>query len=142
MKVVKEGDKVHLLYETKLEDGTILHKNKKENPLGVVVGEGKIFSAIENQIKDMKQGETKTIPLKPEEAFGKHREDLIFIAPKNKIKTDDDLVIGSRIKLKMSSGKEITGTITGTDGDNLKIDFNHPLAGRNILFTLTVLSIG
>lgn len=141
MKVAKEGDKVQLLYEAKLEDGTILHKNKKEDPLEVVVGEGKIFPAIENQIKDMKQGETKTIPLKPEEAFGKHRDDLIFITPKNKIQTHDELVIGSRVMLKMSSGKEITGTVTETEGNNLKIDFNHPLAGRNILFTLTILSI-
>jgi FKBP-type peptidyl-prolyl cis-trans isomerase 2 len=140
-KTVKDGDKVKLLYEAKSKDGTIWYKNKKENPLEIVVGKGNIFPAIEKRIKNMKEGEEKTISLKPEEAFGKHREDLVCTVPKNNVQTDFDLDIGSKVNLKSTSGKKITGTVTETKDDILTIDFNHPLAGKIILFTFIVLSI-
>ncbi len=66
-----------MVCEAKIEDGTICYKNEQENLLVFVVGESKFCSAIENELKGMKQGETKTLILEPKEAFDLHNDNLV-----------------------------------------------------------------
>jgi FKBP-type peptidyl-prolyl cis-trans isomerase 2 len=141
MKNVKEGDKVNILCEAKLEDGTVCYQNKEENPLEFVVGEGKFFPAVENSMKGMKKGESKTITLEPKDAFGEHKEDLIFIAPKDKFSSEAKIDIGSKVKVKTDTGPAVHGTITEINNGTCTIDFNHPLAGRKVVFTITIVTI-
>jgi FKBP-type peptidyl-prolyl cis-trans isomerase 2 len=141
METVKEGDKVELVYELKLEDGTTCFKNKQENPLVVTVGEGKLFPAIENKIKDMKKGETKTVTLQPKDAFGMHNNNLVAEIPKKDINTNFDLKIGSKIQIKTTEDKTLQGSVIEIKEDAFVADFNHPLAGKIILFIVTVKSI-
>jgi FKBP-type peptidyl-prolyl cis-trans isomerase 2 len=141
MSGIKKGDKVNILCKAKLEDGTVCYQNKKENPLEFVIGEGKFFPAIENSMKGMKKGESKTITLDPKDAFGSHREDLIFVAPKEKFHSTAKITIGSKVKVKMDSGQSAQGTITEENNGSYTVDFNHPLAGKKVVFTITVISI-
>jgi len=141
MKDVKKGDKVHILCEAKLEDGTVCYKNDEENLLVFVVGEGKFFPVIENEMKGMKEGESKTITLKPKDAFGSHKEDLIVDAPKDEFLSDKNLDVGARIKLDTKSGHQLHGTILEINDDVFTIDFNHPLAGMNVIFFVTIVTI-
>lgn len=141
MEIVKEGDKVQLVCEAKLEDGTICFKNKQTNPLVFIVGEGKFFPAIENELKDMKEGETKTVTLEPKDAFGIHNEGLGAEIPKKDLRDDASLDIGSMIHMKTSSEKIIKGTVTEIKDDTLTVDFNHPLVDKKIIFTVTIMSI-
>lgn len=140
MKGVNKGDKVNILCKVNFEDGTLCYQNKKENPLTFVIGEGSFFPAVEKLMKGMKKGESKKITLEPKDAFGEHNEDLVYEAPKDKFRSDSKIEIGSRVKVKMDSGKAIRGTITDKNNGTYTIDFNHPLAGRKIVFNITVLS--
>ena len=141
MNFVKERDKVHILCEAKLEDGTVFYKNDEKNILEFVVGEGRFFPAVENAIKDMKEGETKTVTLEPEDAYGPHNDGLVVNAPKDRFRSDRDIDIGSRVKIDTLSGKTIHGTIIEVKGETFTVDFNHPLAGKRIMFTVTVVSV-
>jgi FKBP-type peptidyl-prolyl cis-trans isomerase 2 len=141
MEIVKEGDKVQLICELKLEDGTICYKNEQEKPFVIIVGEGRFFPAIEKELKDMKQGETKTVTLEPKDAFGIHNNDLVAEIPKKNLSNNADLDIGSMIQMKTSSNKIIQGTVKEIKDDVLTVDFNHPLAGKKIVFSITVQSI-
>ena len=111
MDIVKEGDKVQLEYELKLEDGTTCFKNQQDKFLVITVGKGEIFTAVENKIKDMKQGESKTVTLKPKDAFGIYNENLVAEIPKKNIVDHSKLKIGSNIQMKTTSDKIIKGTI-------------------------------
>jgi FKBP-type peptidyl-prolyl cis-trans isomerase 2 len=141
MKNVKKGDKVHILCEAKLEDGTVCYKNDEDSHLVFVVGQGKFFSAIENKIIDMKQGETKTVTLEPKDAFGQHKKDLVVEAPMDEFSSDGTLNVGSRVKLETKSGEPVHGTILEIKDDVFTVDFNHPLAGRNVIFSVTIVSV-
>lgn len=141
METVKEGDKVQLVCEAKLENGKTFFKNEQKNPFVFIVGEGKFFPAIEKELKDMKQGETKTVTLEPKDAFGIHNDDLVTEIPKKNIGTNAKLDIGSRIQMKTASDEIIQGTITKIKDDTLVVDFNHPLVGKKIIFTVTITSI-
>jgi len=140
MKGVNEGDKVNILCEVKFEDGTLCYQNNKENPLIFVIGEGRFFPAVEELIKGMKRGESKTITLEPKDAFGEHNEDLVYEAPKDKFRSESKIEVGSRVKVKIDTGKTVRGTITEKNNGTYTIDFNHPLAGRKIVFNITILS--
>jgi FKBP-type peptidyl-prolyl cis-trans isomerase 2 len=141
MNVVKEGDKVNILCEAKFEDGTVCYKNKEENPLEFVVGEGKFFPAVENSIKGMKKGESKIITLEPKDAFGEHKEKLVLVVPKESFSSETNLDIGIKVKVKITNEQTIQGTITEKNNGSFTVDFNHPLAGRKIVFSITLISI-
>ena len=141
MSAVKEGDKVGLLFEARLENGTLCFKNEKENPLELVVGEGKLSPTLEKELRDMKEGETKTVTLEPQEAFGQHIDDLVVEVPKEAFRPDVNLVVGSRVSINATSGKTVYGIVIEVKEDAFKIDFNHPLAGKKIVFTATIVSI-
>jgi len=141
MDTVKEGDKVQLICEGKLEDGRTFFKNNKKNPLVFTVGEGKFFPVVENKLKDIKQGETKTVTLEPSEGFGIHNDELVVEISKKDLNIEDKLDIGSYIKIKTDPEKTITGTVKKIDDDKIIVDFNHPLVDKKIIFSLTVNSI-
>jgi FKBP-type peptidyl-prolyl cis-trans isomerase 2 len=141
MNNVKEGDKVSILCEAKLEDGTTFYKNNEENLLAFIVGEGKFFPGVEDSIKGMKKGESKTISLKPKDAFGEYKDDLVFVAPKDKFTSESKIDIGSKVKTTTDSGQTVEGTITEKNNETYTVDYNHPLAGKKVVFYITVVSI-
>ncbi len=141
MMVIKEGIKVNILFEAKLETGEIVLQTEEEQSFEVVVGDGNIPKSIEENLIDMKVGETKTIPLEPNEAFGPKVDDLIMDLPKEGFAADANLAAGSGVTMNSPEGKTFTGTILEVKGEKIKVDFNHPLAGKNLIFTVTVVSI-
>ncbi|KYK29177.1 hypothetical protein AYK20_00505 [Thermoplasmatales archaeon SG8-52-1] len=141
MEIVKEGDKVKLFCEAKLEDGTVCFKTQQEKPLIFIVGKGTFLPAIEKELKDMKIGDTKTITLEPKDAFGIHNDDLVTDISKKDLNTDGNLNVGTVIQMKTSQDKIIQGMITGIKDDKITVDFNHPLVDKKIIFTVTVDSI-
>ena len=141
MRIVKDGDKVNISCEVKLENGDLCFKNEEEKYIEIVVGEGKFFPIVENELKDMEEGETKTITLEPKDAFGQYIDDLVLETPKDVFRYDVDLDVGSRVKIDAPSGKTYYGTVTKLTEETLTLDLNHPLAGKKILITVTVASI-
>jgi len=141
MGIVKEGDKVGLLFEAKLENGLVCFKNEKEHLLELIVGEGKFSPTLEKELKDMQEGQTKTVTLEPDEAFGRHIDDLVVEVPKEAFRPDVNLVIGSKVSINATSGKTVYGVVIEAKEDTFTIDFNHPLAGKRIIFTVTIVSI-
>jgi len=141
MTVIEEGVKVNILFEAKLETGEIVLKTEEEQPLEVVVGDGNIPKSIEKNLIDMKEGETKTITLEPTEAFGPKIDDLIIDLPKGGFDSQVELEVGSKVSINSPEGKRSMGTILEVKDENISVDFNHPLAGKKLIFTVTVVSI-
>jgi FKBP-type peptidyl-prolyl cis-trans isomerase 2 len=141
MTVIKEGVKVNILFEAKLETGEIVLKTEGEQPLEVVVGDGNIPKSIEKILMDMKEGETRTIALEPTEAFGPKMDGLLVDLPKEGFDSQVELEVGSSVSIDSPEGKRFTGTILEVKDENISVDFNHPLAGKNLIFTVTVVSI-
>lgn len=141
MDVIKEGDKVSIIFEAKLESGETILKTEGENALVLVVGSGEIPISIEKALVDMKVGESKTVTLEPTEAFGPRIDDLVIELPKEGFGDDSCLEIGSVVVMNSPQGKKFRGTILRVEEENVTVDFNHPLAGRTLVFSVTVVSI-
>jgi len=145
---VKEGNKICILFEAKLElfeakleTGETVLKAEEEKPLEITVGEGTIPVSIEKALVDMNVGESKTIMLEPIEAFGPKVDNLIIDLPKDGFNEDEDLTVGAKVTIKSSDGKNFIGSVIEIKEECITVDFNHPLAGKSLEFTVTVVSI-
>jgi len=138
---IKQGAKVNILFEAKLETGETVIKTEDEEPLEIVVGQGTIPKSIELILMEMKEGETKTITLEPAEAFGPKIDDLVIDLPKEGFNSDCELTAGSRVSINSPDGRTFMGTILEIKDEKISVDFNHPLAGKSLVFTVTVVSI-
>jgi len=141
MAVAKESSKVKILLEGKLDDGTVFGKTEKDKPIEFIVGEGRMLPKIENAVKGMKTGEKKSIKLKPEDAFGPRREDLVMDILRHTITLDKEPKVGATLLLKSPEGRTFSATIVEVEKENLRIDFNHPLAGKNVIVDIELLSV-
>jgi len=141
MATAKEGSKVKILLEGKLEDGTVFDKTDKNRPIEFIVGKGKLLPKIENAIKGMKAGGKKSIKLKPGEAFGERRKELIKDIPRAAIKLNKEPKAGDTLLLRTPDGRAFPATIVKVEKETFKIDINHPLAGKNVIITIEVLAV-
>lgn len=141
MRTIKEGDKVQLVCEAKLETGELCYKNEKDNPIEIIVGDGKFFPPIEKALQDMEEGQSKVLTLEPEDAFGPRMNDLVIKVPKSVFNPDVTIQVGSRVKIDAPTGKSFVGTVVAMDDQTFTLDLNHQLAGRRLVVTFTVISI-
>lgn len=138
---VKEGDKITIVFEAKLETGEIVLKTHDDRPLEVTLGEGSIPTSIETALVDMGIGEEKKITLEPAEAFGERIDDLVIELPREGFTAESELQVGSMVSMSSPEGKKFTGAIVELKDEKVVVDFNHPLAGKKLIFTVTVVSV-
>lgn len=142
MSQVKKGSRVKILYTGKLKDGSVFETNVGAAPLEFTVGKGKVIKGFENAVMGMKTGETKTVTIKPADAYGAKDASLIWTIPAAELPAGTTMATGTEVAFTGNNGSEVEGQITKIEGDQVTIDGNHPLAGRNLTFEIKVLEVG
>ncbi len=138
---VKKNDKIKVHYIGTLDDGTIFDKSSNEQPLEFVVGNGQIIPGFEQAVLGMELNEEKKITIKAENAYGPKNEKLIGDFPRSSLPEDFTPKNGMVITLNDPEGRTIPATIVGIAEQNIIIDLNHPLAGKDLNFTITLINI-
>jgi len=139
--LVKKGDKVKIQYIGSLNDGTIFDKSKEEEPLEFTVGSGQVIPGFDKAVEGMKLNEEKKVTLKTEDAYGKRDETAIREFPKSSLPENFKPEKGMVIRLQNQTGRAIPGRITDITENNITIDLNHPLAGKDLTFNIKVIGI-
>jgi len=139
---VAQGDTVKVNYTGSLEDGTVFDASERHGgPLQFEVGSGQVIAGFDTAVMGMKPGEQKVITIPPEKAYGNHSEDLVIQAPKKDIPQNENLKPGFVILAKFPDGSEMPARVIKVEGEMVIMDFNHPLAGKTLKFTITVVSV-
>ena len=136
----KVGDRVKVRYSGSSEHGTIFGSfSLEEHPLAFTIGEKRVLPGFENAIIGMCQGETKTVSLPPEDAYGHFREDLIFLVEKSSIPPDLDLELGNTLKVTLQNETIVIVNIQYISEEFIIFDGNNPLVEQtlNIKIELT-----
>ena len=144
MRKVQQGDHVIIDFESMLEDGEIIESSSDSGPMEFEVGTGIMPPGFENAIIGMGVGDEKSIILPPDEAFG-HKDDKLLHTVKRSvfgqnIKPKPGMVLGMTLQ-KEGKNQKIPALVTGVHGEDVILDFNHPLAGKTINYKLTLKSI-
>lgn len=136
---VKKGDHVSVHYTGTLEDGTVFDSSKKHGQtLDFEVGSGQLIKGFDQALIGMKKGETKEVTLKPEEAYGEHRKELVQQVPKEAAKNIPSPKEGMIVGLTGPQGEQLQATITEVGEETITFDLNPMLAGKTLTFEITL----
>ena len=134
-----KGDKVKVHYTGTLDDGSVFDSSEGKNPLEFTIGNNEVIPGFENEIKNMKLNEEKTIKINPKDAYGENNEQLIISIPREKF--PPKIEVGGRLILKSPQGQNIPAIVSEVKEDAVVIDMNHPLAGKELTFKIKVVEI-
>lgn len=138
MKRIEPGSIVKLCYKSKLEEADAFSSNKECQQVEVQVGSGKVMEGFETAIIGMLPKEKKTFTLSPNEAYGERDERLERIFRRSELPTDFRVKAGEMIALQTSEGDQLLATIKDAEGEEIILDFNHPLAGKSLTFEVEI----
>lgn len=141
MPQAKQGDTVKIHYTGKLEDETVFDSSINREPLQFIVGEGKIIPGVEQSVIGMKPGESKTVKVSPDQAYGPHRPELVEEIEREKLPDYLKIESGKMLQIKQPSGQTISVQITNVTESKVTFDANHPLAGKDLIFDIQLLEI-
>jgi len=141
MTQAKIGDKVKVLFEGCLVDGTIFGSTLDEEPFEFTIGEENMLPGFETAVVGMKKGDTKNITLTPMEAYGPHKKELVFGMEKSGFPPEINLEIGKRLRVRKQDGNYAVVTIKHFSDDSIVLDENDPLAGKTLTFKIELVEI-
>ena len=135
------GTRITLHFSVQLENGDIVDSNFERDPATFTVGDGNLLPGFEKALFGMYEGDHKTLVIKPEDGFGQRNPNNIQEIPRSQFNPDLELTEGLMLSFADAQKTELPGVVQRFDDDVVVIDFNHPLAGRNILFEVAILKI-
>ena len=152
MKKIHEGSVVDVEYEGRTSDGNLFDTSKEDlarkegiyqeerkyEPLHITLGQGMLIKGFENALIGMEDGQEKTAKIKSADAYGEKRPELVKTFPKD-AERDKELKEGMVVLVNIE-GKQVPATVIEVS-DNISLDFNHPLAGKDLTFKIKVLKI-
>ncbi|MCG6917994.1 MAG: FKBP-type peptidyl-prolyl cis-trans isomerase [Deltaproteobacteria bacterium] len=141
MAQAKEGDKVKVNYTGSLEDGTVFGSSSAQDPLEFTIGQRNVLPSFENAVIGMNEGDTKTVSIHPEDAFGHRKEDLIFDVARTKLPANIDLKVGGVLRVGSDEGQDYDVIIANIDDEVVTLDGNHPLAGQVLNLEIQLIKI-
>jgi FKBP-type peptidyl-prolyl cis-trans isomerase 2 len=132
---------VTLEYTVRLEDGTLVDSTGHCGPIAIMVGAGQLFPALEDRILGMREGETRTFRVPPEDAYGTWHEELVRTFPRERLAPDLELTVGQDYRLQGPDGKARRFRLLEIADDVVRADFNSPYAGQALEATVTVIGV-
>ena len=139
--IVEKDDNIKVHYTGKTNAGQVFDSSLQREPLGFKVGEGKLLKAFEEAVLGMKLNDSVEINIPAEEGYGPVREDLIAEVDKKNLGPEVKPEIGMELMSKYPDGTEVIVRITEVNDETIKVDANHPLAGEDLNFEITVVEI-
>jgi FKBP-type peptidyl-prolyl cis-trans isomerase SlpA len=135
---VSEGTRVFLNFSLGLEDGSEVDSNFSGEPVDFVIGDGNLLPGFERKLFGMSAGERHIYTVQPEDAFGMPNDSNVQEVARDQFDDEADLEIGLMFYFADAGGGEVPGLVVSVDGEWVTVDFNHPLAGRTILFDVLI----
>lgn len=123
------------------DEGNILDSTEQGGPFSYLTGKNNILPKLEEAVSTMIIGTKKQIKLDAENAYGKYNEQVVQIVGKENFPQDFVLEVGMEYMASNPDGVQMPFTIINVDGDEVTIDFNHPLAGKNLNFDVELLDV-
>lgn len=137
----KDGDTVKVDYKLTLEDGTVYDESADGEPLEFTLGKNEVITGFEDAVKGMKVGESKTVTLPPEQAYGQYSDALVQVVNRSELPSDINPQVGQYLQGQSSDGSVRTFVITAVTDTTVTVDGNSPLVGKTLTFEITLVEI-
>lgn len=131
---------VTLHFALKLENGDVVDSNFDKEPATFTVGDGNLLPGFEQELFGLKGGDKRSSVIPPERGFGRPNEQNQQVMPRKDF-TDLEIDYGVLVIFRDAAGGEMPGVIKAFDDKEVTVDFNHPLAGRDITFEVEIIKV-
>ena len=135
------GDTVRVHYTGTLEDGTQFDSSRGGDPLEFAMGQGQLITGFENAVAGLATGDSCTVTLAPAEAYGESNAEMIQDVPRNMMPEGLELESGMVLQGQAGDGQVNNFTVVSFTEDTVKLDANHPLAGKTLTFEIELVEI-
>jgi len=122
------------------DDGQVIDKSPEAQPLQYFHGAGNIVPGLEKALAGKQPGDTLKVDVKPEEAYGVRNEQLVQVVPRTAFQGVDKIEPGMQFQARSERGPMLVTVVEAND-EQVRIDANHPLAGRNLHFDVKVADV-
>jgi len=138
--MVQEGQTVKVQYKGTLNDGSVFDSSDENKPLSFQLGQGQVIAGFEKAVSELEVGETKTVQVAADDAYGQVRDDMIGTIPNEQFPDNIEPQEGMMLQMQTPRGAIPIKVVEVTD-EGVKIDGNHPLAGEDLTFELTLVEV-
>jgi peptidylprolyl isomerase len=141
MSQAKNGDSVRIHYTGRLEDGSIFDSSAGRDPLEFTIGDGRVIPGFEEAVLGMQTGESKTVTIPADKAYGERNEQLVIEVPRSQVPPDLDPELDQKLQMGGPNGELVVVTVIGLNEEAIVLDANPPLAGKDLVFDLELVGI-
>jgi peptidylprolyl isomerase len=141
MSSAKKGDIVAINYVVRTGDGRVVGGTQEQGPQTLTLGSGEIFPEVEQALDGMAVGEEKAVTIASDAAFGPRREEMVVQIPREQLPAEQDPQPGMSLSARTQDGQTVNLVITEVGENAIVADGNHPLAGEDLHFGLTLVEI-
>ena len=142
MSQVKSGDNVRLHYTGTLSNGEVFDSSEGRDPLAFTVGSGQIIPGLDQAIPGMEVGDRKVVEVPADEAYGQPHPDARQVVSRADIPDHIPLETGTQLQMQAPDGQALPVMVVELTDDEVTLDANHPLAGKDLTFAIELVSIG
>ncbi|MFC1982207.1 peptidylprolyl isomerase [Chloroflexota bacterium] len=139
--MAEDGNTVIVHYTGTLEDGTAFDSSIDREPLEFVLGAGTMIPGFEEGVRGMQVGQSKTVTIPAQEAYGEHRDDMILVIERSQLPEGLNPEVGQKLQMQQPDGGPVVVVVTDVTETTLTLDANHPLAGKDLTFELKLVEI-
>jgi len=141
MTQAKSGDTVRIHYTGTLEDGTQFDTSDGRDPLEFALGGGQVIPGFDSAVDGMTVGESKSVTIEPDQAYGQRHEQLVQEVPKSALPEEMEPATGMQLQSQSPDGQVMNLVVTEVRDDSITVDANHPLAGQALTFAIELVEI-
>lgn len=141
MTQAKSGDTVKIQYTGRLDDNSVFETSVDRDPIQLTIGKGRTIPALEEAIVGMETGESKTVDISAEQAYGVYHKELVHTVSRKVLPADMEPKIGQRLKATSVDGRAFSVTIRDISEKTVTMDANHPLAGKDLTYDIELVAI-
>jgi peptidylprolyl isomerase len=141
MKQAENGNTVKVHYTGRLDDGMVFDSSKDREPLEFTLGKGHLIKGFEDAVAGMSVGETKTVIIPSNEAYGPHKDELMFRIDRAQFPPNIEPRMGLILSLRQPDGGVIHVAVTEISDNSVTLDANHPLSGKDLTFEIEIMEV-
>lgn len=135
------GDTVKVHYTGTLDDGTVFDSSVEKEPLQFIIGGGQLIPDFEKAVIGMEAGESKTFHVTSGDAYGPHQKEMVVVVDREDVPENIDPQPGQRLQIRRQDGSAFVVLVTDVSENDITLDGNHPLAGKDLNFEIQLIEI-
>lgn len=141
MTQAKQGDTAVVHYTGTLADGTVFDSSQGGDPLVFTLGSGQVIPGFEAAVLGLQPGESTTTTIPADQAYGDYQEEMVFSVDRGQLPQGMEPQVGEQYQMRQGDDQALLVTVADTDDETVTFDANHPLAGKDLTFTIELVRL-